>query len=33
MILFVFGMNDMYTLKCDKKPKEFMQIAHQVNVD
>lgn len=33
IILFIFGMNDMYTPKCDKKPKEFMQIAYQVNVD
>ncbi len=33
MILFIFGMNDMYTPKCNKKPKEFMQIAYQVNVD
>ena len=29
----VFGMIDMYTPKCNKKPKEFMQIAHQVKVD
>lgn len=33
MILFIFGMIDMYTPKCGKKPKEFMQIAYQVNVD
>ena len=33
IILFVFGMIDMYTPKCNKKPKEFMQIAYQVNVD
>ena len=33
IILFVFGMIDMYTPKCGKKPKEFMQIVYQVNVD
>ena len=33
MILFVFGMINMYTPKCNKKPKEFMQIAHQVKLD
>ena len=33
IILFVFGMIDMYTTKCNKKPKEFMQIVHQVKVD
>ena len=32
-ILFVFGMIDMYTPKCNKKPKEFMQIVYQVKVD
>lgn len=33
IILFVFGMIDMYTPKCNKKPKEFMQIVYQVKVD
>lgn len=32
IILFVL-MIDMYTPKCNKKPKEFMQIVHQVKVD
>ena len=29
----VFGMIDMYTPKCNKKSKEFMQIAYQVKLD
>ena len=33
MILFVFGMIDMYTTKRNKKSKEFMQIAYQVKLD
>lgn len=32
IILFVL-MIDMYTTKCNKKPKEFMQIIYQVKVD
>lgn len=33
IILFVFGMIDVYTPKCNKKTKEFMQIVYQVKVD